>query len=552
VTSLSRARAIWLAGLVHLAATLIMTWPYVNWAAPHSAIYAGDARFIAWLISWNSHAWINGLPVFDANVFYPASGALVYNDPLFGLSIFALPIQALGGSPILSYTLLTVAAFLLNGLAMQTLARRLTGDGVASVVAGFIYAFSFYMMLHGHGHLSQIWVWPLPLSLWAFDRWLETPRWRHALLWGGLLLLQVLSSWYLAIIALVGTVVVVAWNLPGMSRDHLRRRAVQVVLVAGLSAAVVWPLVAPYRANPAPTTASELAGNSADWASYLVPPVNTVGGQWWIRTINSAPRWIWGEQTLFLGYLALGLALAGVGRLAWHRGRGRVTPYVLTAAAGVALSFGPADVAGGWPSLLDLLRVLPGVDGIRSPGRFAILVLLGTGVLAAFAVAGMRARWGRRADVCLALLMPLMLAEWYVIDFPAGKPPQVELPAIYRHPAIASARGLASLPDYRSTERWFDGADYLLYSTVHWRPIVNGFGRAEPPGHPRVISYLRAFPGPNNARLMRELGVDLIVFHAARYGPGADVIVADAMALPDYELIGQEANDYLFRVRARP
>jgi len=66
-----------LAGLVHLAATLIMTWPYVSWTTMPSAIYVGDARFLAWLISWNSHAWLTGLPVFDANGTRQSNDAIV-------------------------------------------------------------------------------------------------------------------------------------------------------------------------------------------------------------------------------------------------------------------------------------------------------------------------------------------------------------------------------------------------------------------------------------------------------------------------------------------
>lgn len=529
-----------------------MTWPYVPWGALGSAIYGGDARFLAWLISWTSHAWLNGLPVFDANVFYPAAQSLVYNDPLFGLSIFALPIYGVSRNPVLTYNVLTLAAFLLNGLAMQALARRLTGDAVAGLVAGCIYAFSFYMMLHGHGHLSQIWVWLLPLSLLAFDRWLETPTWRRALLWGVLLLLQVLSSWYLGIIAIVGTTIVALCRLPTMARDRVRIRLVHLLAIASLSAVVVWPLASPYLTSVPDTSVLDLRGNSADWASYLVPPLNTLTGQWWLRTIDPSPRWIWGEQTLFLGYIALALVLVGVMMLARNRLRSPVAPYVVVIAVGLALSFGPSSEPGGWPSLFDVMGGFPGINGIRSPGRFAVLVLLGSAVVAAYGVAVMRQQWGRRAVVGVALIVPVMLGEWYVVDFPAGKPPHVEIPAIYRHPAFASARGIAILPDYRQTESWYDGADYLLYSTVHWRPLVNGFGRTEPPGYPRLISYTRAFPGPNNARMMREIGVDLIVLHAARYGPTADAVIAEALGLPDYEMVAREGNDYLFRVKPQP
>ena len=98
------------------------------------------------------------------------------------------------------------------------------------------------------------------------------------------------------------------------------------------------------------------------------------------------------------------------------------------------------------------------------------------------------------------------------------------VPAIYHVDAIRSAQAIVSLPDYRGTPAWFKGADYLYFSTAHWRPIVNGFGRAEPADYSHVISHMNAFPGPNNANTMRRLGVEYVVLHAARLqGGGEDV-----------------------------
>jgi hypothetical protein len=189
------------------------------------------------------------------------------------------------------------------------------------------------------------------------------------------------------------------------------------------------------------------------------------------------------------------------------------------------------------------------VVGFRAPARFGLIVLLGTSMFAAYGAAEALRRWGRPAALSLGLLVPLMLAEWFVIGFPAGKPRPETVSAVYSHPAVRSARALVSLPDYRGTATWYDGADYLLYATTHWRPIVNGYGRAEPPDHRRVISHMRAFPGPNNARTLRELGVDLVVVHSGRYEDGASDIIAGALESREYELVAQMDGDYLFGVR---
>jgi hypothetical protein len=47
---------------------------------------------------------------------------------------------------------------------------------------------------------------------------------------------------------------------------------------------------------------------------------------------------------------------------------------------------------------------------------------------------------------------------------------------------------------------------------------------------------------------MRQLGIDYVVFHAARYPDGA-AIAEMARRMSEYELVVRIGTDYLFRVR---
>jgi hypothetical protein len=194
----------------------------------------------------------------------------------------------------------------------------------------------------------------------------------------------------------------------------------------------------------------------------------------------------------------------------------------------------------------------PGFSGFRAPARYAVLVVLSLSVLGAAGAAALQRRFGPKGTVAVVALLPIMLSEWFVLDFPAGKPQPFHTPAIYALPAVQQARALVSLPDYRGTPDWYLGADYLLFSTTHWRRIVNGYGRAEPPGHPRIISHMNAFPGPNNARTMRAIGVEYVVVHSARYRDGALTLLEGAISSPEYELVETLGTDYLFRVKPGP
>jgi hypothetical protein len=192
------------------------------------------------------------------------------------------------------------------------------------------------------------------------------------------------------------------------------------------------------------------------------------------------------------------------------------------------------------------LTALPGLDAVRAPARFAALVMLGLSGLAGLGAAAIVRRFGWAGRALLIALVPLMLLEWFVVDFPARTPQPHPIPAIYQSEALRSARALVSLPEYQDTTDWVLGGDYLYYSTAHWRPIVNGFGRTTPPGHDKVVSTVRGFP--ESIPAMRELGIQYVVLHADRYPDHAEAILRAAAGRPDCTLVSQIGTDYLFEI----
>jgi hypothetical protein len=176
--------------------------------------------------------------------------------------------------------------------------------------------------------------------------------------------------------------------------------------------------------------------------------------------------------------------------------------------------------------------------------------MLGLSGLTALGASSLSARAGRAGPFVVAALTPLMLLEWFVVGFPAGKPEAHTIPAIYRTAEVRSARAIASLPEYRDRQDWFRGGDYLYYSTTHWRPIVNGFGRSEPPNQPAVVAAIRAFAA--NPAAVAALGVQYVVVHGDRLTGEERGIIDAARANPGCRLAARIGEDYLFEVLAPP
>jgi len=546
----------------------VMLAPITNYRHLGSATYGSDTRLTVWILAWINHVTLDGGSLFDANVFYPARNTLAYAEHLLSISVFSLPTYALTRNPDLAYNIAWLLSYFTCALAAHALAWRVTRDHLASFVGGIAYAFCFYRMLHGHAHIQLLWACWIPLSFLLFEWWWRRPSWpRIAILWL-VVLMQVLASWYLAIMVLIADALLALylafWLRP--SRQMAIRMIGHLAAAAIAGGVVVWPIARHYTFLVALNgdSQAEALTYAATMKDLLVPPLNTWLGQWLVRHGSTAPGWIWGEKTLFLGYVTLALAIVGLLRIRPSTSPDRLRAshadervalgfFALLLIVTVALAFGPSPHAVANAAFdatpFGLLSLLPGMSLFRVPARFVQLSTLALAVLAAAGAKTLHERLGMRGRLVTVLLLPVMLSEWYLVDFPGGAPQPERIPAVYRQLATLPARAVVSLPDYIGGPEWFEESDYQYYSTAHWHPIVNGYARTEPPGYRDRMTRIATFPSSDCAEAMRAIGADYVVFHAARYPGGAAERVEHATSSPDFTLVGQSGSDYLYRVR---
>lgn len=540
-----RTRPWWLAAAGYMLLTVVFASPLVNYGHLGDASYESDARLVIWTLAWDAHALLSHVPLFDANMFFPAAKALTWTEHHMGIALFALPVYAVTANPVLAYWVIWLLSFPLNALAMHALAWRITRDHAAAAIGGIVYAFCFFRMHHGHGHLQLLWTWALPLIPLAIERWILRPTVGRMALLVALVLIQSLTTWYLAVFAALLSVITAVTVVKGQSvtRAHVWQAVAGLVPVG----AVLFWFARPYFALQTPGV-SEAFDLSADTTAYLLPPENTWLGRFLLAHTTLHPRWIWGEQTLYVGIVAAGLAVVGVYALI-RRGApagGRLIHALwMTGVVALMLSWGPAR-SGFAP--FDLLAHLPGLSMLRSPARFALLVMLGLAALAANGAALFMRGRGWRARAVVACLGAAFLAESFLVDFPGGKPKPFDVPEVYHRLQSMPAGAVLSLPSYRGTPQGFREADYLLYSTVHWHPIANGFGRHEPLAHKDNLAALVQFPAPASIERLRALGITYVVVATGRASE-LRATVAAAQESREVELVGAFGGDYLYRVR---
>ena len=537
-----------LAGLV---ASGVMQAPFTNYAHFSSAVSPGDGRAIAWIVTWVAHALAHGERVFDANMFYPVRGSLALIDPMPALGVIGAPIWFASGNAMLVYNVLKLVGPALSVWAVARLAYAWTRDEIGALIAGIGFGCSSFTMLH-NGHIQLTWSAGIPMVILALERWWANGSWRRAAVWWIASIVTALISWYLAVMVAIAAALWLAWLIFTDWRPHpaardWRLKAIQLSCGAALAIAVLLPFAAPFLNRG--SEAGEAAAYAATWRSYLVPHEHTIAGRWLFSRGGTNPESMWGEQSLFLGWSLLALAVAGAATVIRSNAgddRRRVAFLIALAAIAGSLSFGPS-ASGLAP--FDLVALLPGASAFRATARFGLLVTLGCALLAAYGLAWIRRSADRaRALVAIACLA-LVMAEPYVMDFPGGRPQPERIPEIYRLALQDDAEAAVALPMYAGETFWFLEADYLLYSTsARFIRLANGFGRWAPEPYLDIGRAARAFPSPETAVVLRSYGITHVLLHGARYGPGFGDLLNKVRDARDFTIVATRDLDFLLRV----
>ena len=503
------------------------------------AILTGDPALMNWQLQWVSRAlYTDPLNLFNGNTFHPHPNVVALTDHMLSLAVINAPLSFLSDSPWFGYNLLIFLAYYLSCVGGYWFMREVTGSHQAGFWAGIFWAFLFFR-IHHIGHLQVLSFQWMPFVAATLIRFLRSPTGARTLAMSACFVAQALVSWYHAVIT---TILVLVLSVLQIGRQRLTlRHAASAAAAAALCAAVMLPTAIPYRLSLEETTlgnryaAALVPGDRVSVSSYLEPPLATLLGQ-----MRQAGPWIWGEQTLYVGYTALALALAG---LLIRRPR-RLTPDgdapprtvdVRWIATGICLVIVGFLLAKGFVSSQDVrlpllhLSEVPGLDflkGLRATQRYSLLLYFGIMILsgAGAATLAARCRSARSAWIAISLVCLVFLAEVYPVRLPFEPRPyeisrlDVAIPKLWRDetraPVVVHLPIHYFLRAYATPE-----AVYMLDSTHHWARVVNGFSGASPRGFRRTMETLNALPESRGVAALVELGVDLVAIH--RSAPAA-------------------------------
>jgi hypothetical protein len=220
--------------------------------------------------------------------------------------------------------------------------------------------------------------------------------------------------------------------------------------------------------------------------------------------------------------------------------------YLVIGGIAVLVSTGPD---GG---LYALLRViLPGFSLLRAPARIAIVATFALTVLAAV---GLRAILpaGRSGRLLAAGLTVAAALELAAVPLPGRPVPPVS--DAYRLLARLPRGPVAEFPFFYQSEAYFRHVYYLLNSTTHWNPLINGYSDYIPPDFQEMVLPVSSFPAREAFRLLKERDTRYVMFHLRFYDAPSRRRLMEAIDQyrPYLRPLWQKGDEWLFEIVGFP
>ena len=486
----------------------VFTYPYIIHFDNAGRLDTNDGRWSIWVVSWVAHALTtNPLQLFRANIFYPHPNALAFSEGNIVEGVIGAPVWLLTKNPYSTHNFIFLVAFAQSFIATYYLVRHLTGDRRAAVLAGIMFAYCPFAFVR-QAHIQLLMIGFLPWVMLAWHRFLARVSIGRAIELGTVMSLTGLACAYYGIFA--GGMIAFAsiwfaitrrkWN----DTHYLVCVGVAAVVCLGLIAPFFWPYVQMQASTGFQRTLSgQYSANLGAWFNS-----SAWAHRWWAPYLPPT------SEGLFPGILAIVLGCWGAAFVKERDGVGVSRDerwyYIGLAIFTLWLTFGPS--AGLYTALYYTVPVL---SFVRAPVRAGIIVTLCLVILAAPALIALMRR--RAANTAFAVLFVLVCADLYRAPLRMREAPP--LPMAYTMLAQLPKAPTIELPFWATSAEYHRHAEYMLGSTWHWQPLINGYSDHIPQDFRDHAPILATFPSAQAFSVLEPLGARYAVFHLDLFSP---------------------------------
>ena len=402
-------------------------------------------------------------------IYYPEGVSLFYANYFYDGILITCLLKPFFSLPLI-FNLLVLQSFIGAGVAFFALARYVTKDFLASLVAGFVFAFNPSHFAHSLHHVTIASIQFIPLFVLFFMKALKEEKISFALLSALFLITSALCDWNYLVFGLVFIF---------LSYVYLALRAKKLILTGALKMIAILlfstglalsPLIVPMVwLGLTSTFKRRLDGHDiyvADAAGFFVPHVyHLLSHLAPIQTLNEKMTGTDWEKTVYLGWA--NLTLIGV---ALHRSFKKNLSYFLGLFACMILAMGshPHVIGNMLPVVFPykILEITPLLTQARNPSRIIVFAYLFLALLTALSLKELLRGPKRASKICAMVFVPFLFLDFYSVS---NEMTRVELPKAYEAIVGDTSRdfGILELP--------WDGARYMMYQSIHGIAGVQGY-----------------------------------------------------------------------------
>jgi hypothetical protein len=523
------SRAARASALTLLAAALavLCTYPIAFKLDSVGRLNTADGHWSLWCVTWVAHALAEDpRDLYNANIFYPHENTLAYSEANIVPGLLGVPAYLITKSPYATHNSVVLMGFIFSFLTAYGLAHYLTRHTLASILCGIAFAYCPFIFART-AHIQLLMTFGLPWAMHFMHRLIDRPNWGNAISLGLILVIQALACAYYGIFA--GLTVGLGVIYYAYRRGLWKNRAYWgfVFVAAAVSVAIVAPFFVPFitvqKELGFTRTIEDANMFSADIGAWLASSAH--GHRWMLDYLQKWGGW---NEVLFPGFLTTILGLAGIwiGLRARRNaaapemavyGRTRETTVFYTLVLGISFwtSFGP------YAGLYTLLfHTIPVFSFLRAPARVGIVVTMALGVLMAIAASELLRRVAVRRSPRIALaagaaLAVVLASELAIAPLKLNDAPPVH--EAYRKLAKLPRGVVAEFPFFYERPDFPRHAFYMLNSTYHWQPLVNGYSDHIPDDFRRMVRPISSFPSRESFRILRERRARYVLFHLNYY-----------------------------------
>lgn len=480
-------------------------WPLIENFSVGLTSYS-DGQLVGWLVDWISRAITSGENFFHAPFLWPYQNTLAYSQLFISTGLLNIPLKLLNLTIVEQQNFHFLTGTLVMFVGMTWLAKKITQDWLAGIMAGAIFTFStFHLQFIVHLHAYSIGGLPLiALGLWELlekhdknHKFLINPAWKVCLGF----LYQALNDHHTGMFgaAIVFITIVIAKN---------RQMIKQLAWPVSISLILVVFAYIPYWQN-------------SNLFNY-------------VRSIRDASHFsysitdFFNLESAFYISLLLGMYLLSGKSGKWSSNQKlwlKISVFLL--GLGAILMLGPVLKINGQTFKIFNLPIplpyavfyylVPGFQAIRSATRWLLLANFGLALVTAI----LYSRSGLTKLGKLTVLM-LTIASMYFQNkaFIKTYPVSTQVPEIYKTLADSPNAKLVEMPMFHWAMTPYNDleADRLNYQSTHQLTLINGITGFTPPDRLALTEELwMNFPSQDSVTLLKNEGAKLLLVNHDEY-----------------------------------